>query len=381
MSARPEAGGGADTFAAATLDSSDAQTLPQISRDGRTLCLNVIPLDVVNKEGRTETGNNIFNIDEWSTGVEFITFLLQLPETMSDEGRTSFDAAATSLAACLPSKPNAIGIADRVVPVGDEHNLLPDAHLTPEHLPRLWLCELLDRAVQNWVSSTQWEIAAAEKAKEREDLVTRLADIQSLHLQLATRYNDLPWSGTQGLKNKAIDTNTSLLDSQQTQRVSPGAREYQKALGREIMGFRVLFVTEDGRTGIGPVWLRAKDRLMLVQGAAVPYLFRHVSDVDLREVIRQTAVSLQEVEENIAESQAKDLAKATKKPQNEARESQTTHELRKKASGLRAKIREHELQIGRDAWFLVGEVYVDGIMHGEAMTRAGVDAFERISIV
>lgn len=418
MTARPEAGGGAATFAAATSGTSpDTHPLPQISRDGRTLSLDVISLGIVNKEDN----HTIDSRSHRGHLTALLGFLVDLPDRITDGGWTAFDGVATSLATCLPPEPQPFGAAKSLVSIIDKHTRPIDDQLPPEHRPRLWLCELLDQEVHDRLRSTQKEMLEAATPEEQEDMKKWLANLRSLYLQLTSKYDKLPWSGKlyygfndphsetlhqsersnrngrqgsegrrrarsarraeQRFEQREQETRTAMIDWQRRPIVSPEAREYQAATLREMQFFKKLFATTDGLVGIGPSWLKPKDRLMLVQGAAVPYLFRHVSDVDLSKIIRQARVSLQKVEAKIARSHAKDRAKATEAAQSGVKESQATHELKKKASGLRAKIAEHELHVGRDAWFLVGEVYVDGIMHGEAMARAGVDAFERISVV
>lgn len=430
MSARIEAGGGAATFAAATSDGIyNAHPPPQISRDGRTLLLNVIPLDTVKREGKTKSDDNIHSFRERSNIILFLEFLLELPDGAYKEGRTSFDAVARSLATCLPPDLEDFGIDGTTIPTGDKETMSTDARPTLEDCPRLWLCELLDREVRHWVSFVQWEISVTKESKEKEASAIWLSRLKSLYLQLITRYDHLPWSGTadgglealtpgsllepeksdpqssdmdgrqfdestiggrlakrlaQKLENLGVGMENTVIarnDWQRRQPVSSGARQYQEALEREVVFFRKLFVTRDGLVGFGPAWLKSNDRVMLVQGAPVPYIFRHVSEVDLHGIIRQAMASLDVLGKRIGESQLEDVAKAGKKNQSEVKDSQTTWYLKRKARGLRAKIAEHELQIGRDVWFLVGEAYVEGIMHGEAMERIGVGAFEGISVV
>jgi hypothetical protein len=430
MSSPAEVAGGAATFAAGTLNVlPDSHQSPQISQDGRTLSLEVVQLDYVYKEMVTkrghsawdhyEAGINLYDLYAPGTIVPLLGFLLNPIESTSNDTRNPFNAVASSLATCLHSESNALGSIENTTRV--DHELQGSIDRTPEHLPRLWLCELLDREVGHWTSNIRYSMTLPRTMERKDALATELATLRSLYLKLIATYDDLPWSGTahEGLSEPLQESDRAqrlkeerlkeepwleraakklglglsadeyemregedamfLTARERKQPVSLGAMNYQYALHREG-GLRKMFVTKNGSIGIGPSWLQTRDRVMLVQHAAIPFLFRHISDVNLDEIIQKTKASLIVAESKLANSQLQDT-RAAQKQHVELKESSRTQRLKFEACELRAKLEKHEFQLGKDAWFLVGEAYVEGIMHGEAIELVGSNAFERIAVV
>ena len=103
---------------------------------------------------------------------------------------------------------------------------------------------------------------------------------------------------------------------------------------------------------------------MLVKGAIIPYVFRHVDEES-----RRLVEKMQEKEKIVEEC-------ANKHGLSEL--------LARRAEERIAKLKQviGRLRRGRkDAWILIGEAYVEGVMRGEVVERGGSDIFERIAIV
>lgn len=122
--------------------------------------------------------------------------------------------------------------------------------------------------------------------------------------------------------------------------------------GRRLTLRRSIFTTQDGYIGLGPSWLAQGDHVMLVKGAHVLYVFRHVD-----EILVATARIIRE-----------ELADQEFRPNDERREF------------LEHALRRTEEEFGcTDAWVLIGEAYIRGLMEGQAITYAM--EFQRIGIV
>ncbi|KNG81234.1 hypothetical protein ANOM_009219 [Aspergillus nomiae NRRL 13137] len=121
--------------------------------------------------------------------------------------------------------------------------------------------------------------------------------------------------------------------------ISPEAQRYENAF-YSAMNWRCLFRTKDGLIGMGPM--------------------------------ESLGDTLEELEARLSEW------KTGAKKQHRLSGVDTEREI----ASLKQKIAELHAQVGRkDAWVLIGEAYVEGVMRGEALDRAGVDSFERIAIV
>lgn len=142
---------------------------------------------------------------------------------------------------------------------------------------------------------------------------------------LEAQYKDLPWDELrkQVEKSKCEVGDSFLEDSL-----------------RLLMG-RSFFTTEEGYWGLGPSWLATGDTVMLVKGAHVPYVFRHADRILMA---RSRAIK-------------DELADKKATLSNEKREA------------LQDALKRTEEKIGqRDAWVLIGEAYVRGVMEGQAVT-------------
>ena len=104
-----------------------------------------------------------------------------------------------------------------------------------------------------------------------------------------------------------------------------------------VQAGRKLFITKRGYLGIGPEWIEPGDNVILVAGAYVPFIFRRVNDPT------QDHISGDDSREEL---------------------NQRAERLPGAGSYLR----------------LIGEAYVHGIMHGEALQNQGVK-FKTVVVV
>jgi len=108
------------------------------------------------------------------------------------------------------------------------------------------------------------------------------------------------------------------------------------------IGLQSLFITKGGYLGIGPNWLRNGDGVFLVADAKAPYILAKVDDVLQRQA--------REIREQLDTGMSKSV-KLT----------------RKQRKSLQIQLLEIESRPrGENAWQLVGEAYVEGVMNGEA---------------
>jgi hypothetical protein len=122
---------------------------------------------------------------------------------------------------------------------------------------------------------------------------------------------------------------------------------------------RSLFITTRGMIGLGPSWVEEGDVVMLVKGGKVPYLFARFDDHLKRAVQRH-----EKSEDVLKEKKRKDPT------------TQHITDALKESENAKQRLQN---QIGKkDAWWLVGEAYVDGVMNGEAAYR---NEFKRIVVV
>ena len=376
LSAPVEVSGGGSTFAAATLGQSEAShPRPQMSADGRTLRLNVVAVDTVARIPSQETPRVLVGYEEYVTA--FLDLLVSLPYTYQANGRPSFDVVATVLATCLPSTMNHSESSELL----KKANAQGEATTPRDVLPSLWLFEALDKLAMDRAADLCQVIAKLELRKGGESLKTKreeLNKLESLYSKLAQRHPNFPWTGLEEVISQQSGSISERPEDQKKQ-LSPEAEIFNSAIFSRVFD-RTLFFTKDGLIGIGPEWLKLEDKVMLVQGARVPYLFRHISNAELKESIQKAEAELVEAEAKLDKSEKKDKGDANMKKTG-GRPSALTWKYRKNVKDLRVMIEETRLRIGRDAWELVGEAYIEGIMHGEAIERAGSDAFERIFIV
>ena len=129
----------------------------------------------------------------------------------------------------------------------------------------------------------------------------------------------------------------STRDSHQESAWGSGVLNYNSGVGLQS-----LFVTKEGYLGIGPNWLRSGDGVFLVADAKAPYILAQVDDVLQRQA--------REIREQLDTGMSRSV-KLT----------------RKQRKSLQIQLLEIESRPrGENAWQLVGEAYVEGVMNGEA---------------
>lgn len=154
------------------------------------------------------------------------------------------------------------------------------------------------------------------------------------------------------------------------QPISPEAQQYESAFHYALC-WQSLFSTSDGLIGMGPNWLRRGDSVMLIRGAIVPYIFRHVDD-NLKLQVEGLKKETEELEKELL----------AQKHSNDEEEQKGAMDTRRNIAKLRRKFIQTDGQNGRkDGWILIGEAYVEGVMRGEVLERQGNDIWERIAIV
>ncbi|KAH7083096.1 heterokaryon incompatibility protein-domain-containing protein [Paraphoma chrysanthemicola] len=104
------------------------------------------------------------------------------------------------------------------------------------------------------------------------------------------------------------------------------------------------FVTANGYMGIGPNWLRDGDAIFLIADSNCPYVFAHMDEVFRR--------------------RSNDIRKELSRISNTWIVGADAS--RRKKAQLEQELRDVEAKIGcQDAWQVVGEAYVEGVMNGE----------------
>lgn len=413
FSAPEEAGGGAKVFAAGLSGQpQDVAPLSQISHDGTTLFLDAITLD--NVDSLVMDGKPTL-YEKPGPFLGFLEFMTGLPPVYHPGNCSSLDAIATTIASSLPPYSSSN--------VYHDTREYPELGVAPEGRPRIWLCELIDREVRHWVTSLS-DTLHSPVNKDGEDRDSgpstklrrwQLESYQSVYQQLTRKFDNAPWPRTGNaassfpsepaatavpstdhslsqendeattmgrLRNKLVtkvhDFDTKLdifreppsVSLSARQPLSLGAQRYGDAFQTSLI-WRNLFKTRDGLLGMGPSWMRRNDKVMLIRGAAVPYIFRHVDD-DLEDQIKALRMGI--------EKRVKAIS--NRSDGNSSRRSSTLLKDDEELGKAKEELTTLQGQIGRwDAWVLVGEAYVEGMMRGEALRVSENVAFERISVI
>ncbi|KAI1260530.1 heterokaryon incompatibility protein-domain-containing protein [Xylariaceae sp. FL1019] len=128
----------------------------------------------------------------------------------------------------------------------------------------------------------------------------------------------------------------------------------------KINFMRTLFLTEEGRLGLGGCWIEEGEKpvVMVVESGYVPYIFTPASE--------KYMTQLKDVKKNLEESMQT-------QPQDGKRKQKT------KMYQARLEFINSRPSPEAGAWVLDGEAYVHGFMHGEAMELGR--GFEPIAIV
>lgn len=374
--------------------------IPRISRDGKALFLNAHTIDTIGEELLIE----IFTEGKVEKLAHFLRRLAKMPLRYEWGLGTGFDAFARTLASSLlsPSGSESNVFQNRKGQT-DDWNLL---FSTSEARAPFWLQEVIDREVRIWVGTLREDIDAAPSEK-RTKLKKQLNTLLSCYRYLCLQFPHIPWSenthrGFQGLDedllaprfvegtefyNRLIELGIAKLERFlkrftgkgfvggdhswiKSYPVSANAQQYVEALDTRLP-WSTVFQTGNGLLGMGPKWLEEGDKIMLVQGANVPYVFRSA------EKHRQ---SLLASSEDLLSTRQETLQKL--KMEGRLKNALSILNTGRSISELKSRIGKLQAPLERpNGWLLIGEAYVEGIMHGEILTRTGHDCFEQIVVV
>jgi hypothetical protein len=131
------------------------------------------------------------------------------------------------------------------------------------------------------------------------------------------------------------------------QKIEPFRTAFDNAYGG-----RRIFLTKKGYLGLGPASIRADDTIMLVEGSYVPSIFRKA--VRTRNDSMDSIESLERWYSQVRSA----MESQTDLPEPQSRR----HSFDSDIWGRKARPKA-----GETCWRLVGEAYVHGIMHGEAL--------------
>jgi hypothetical protein len=156
------------------------------------------------------------------------------------------------------------------------------------------------------------------------------------------------------------------------------------AVAKSALTWCKVFVTRQGCLGLGPNWLNIGDTVMVIHGASVPYAFTPLeTDLGRREGSIRAGMDKNQIKYNetvkvLQNSGKKKFWKSLDAVIHNRREGKLKR-LDEEGLGLQRKLDRisnspHHL----NAWILQGEVYIEGIMEGQAVGR---DTRERITVV
>ncbi|KAF7676069.1 hypothetical protein GT037_005574 [Alternaria burnsii] len=164
----------------------------------------------------------------------------------------------------------------------------------------------------------------------------------------------------------------------------PDVHTHLTKLARSALAWRKVFFTIGGRIGYGPKWLVGGEPVLLVCGADIPYAFT-LLEVDRRSRARQLRLELDENDQRYYEIKMK--LQTARKPSIwepfDALWYGRQQEKLKRLDERRLELQDKYDQIlnsvpNSNGFVLQGEVYIDGIMHGEDL---GVGIKARLPIV
>jgi hypothetical protein len=154
---------------------------------------------------------------------------------------------------------------------------------------------------------------------------------------------------------------------------------------KSTLAWKKIFVTNLGLFGYGPKWLAGGETVMLVCGADVPYVFTPL-EMDQRARAQGIRAELDVNDETYYKAR-EELRKMKKQSILRPLDALWHDRLQGKLRRLEKERQELQQEFDRlskekqvpDAWVLSGEVYIEGIMHGEAVR--GSDRRQRIAVV
>lgn len=219
-----------------------------------------------------------------------------------------------------------------------------------------------------WLKGLAKEPAPAEGPMPQSTLQTS----QDLQGQNSTRHND-----KKAKQDKILGPEFEPHDLESHTRFT--------AVAKSALAWRKVFVTRQGHLGLGPSWLTTKNVVILVRGAHVPYAFTPLEvdlgrrERDIRAAIDKNQTKYNTTIVNLEGMKKKSIRKPLHTLVNNRREGRL-HNLNEEYMQLQQKLFNIERsKYRRNALVLQGEVYIEGIMHGQAIKSD--TAWERTTIV
>lgn len=125
--------------------------------------------------------------------------------------------------------------------------------------------------------------------------------------------------------------------------------EKYRSAQEAVLPWRCVYTTAEGNLALAPAWARRGDRIMLIQGGRVPYVFTRADELWKRK-LAEMRKALQG-----SMSSGRPLGK---------KEGSTKMEMEREIAELETKL-DAVKKTGDEPWMLIGEVYVDGLMYGQ----------------
>ncbi|KAI1363302.1 heterokaryon incompatibility protein-domain-containing protein [Xylaria arbuscula] len=304
---------------------------PKISPDGRTLYLRAARIGTVDHLLKHEKVPAFNLVGEGSDIITLLELATKIPVKYGPAQESGLHALARTLIADSSTKINPVVALIKYLSV--------QVSIVRDKLNRL--SKPKQRSVEEYISRKIDDYNNRHEPNEQE--AKRLARrLEEVWAKLKSIYPDQPWTSS---------------DAKTAQELTSEERNYVE-IASKINAWRVIFLTREGQLGLGGVWIKEGQSLMLVESGYVPYVFKSAE---------QTAKEhMKSVKEGIQ--------KLLKEPQPlSEREEKKLKELKKTLDRLQSTMHK---QAG--TWAINGEAYIHGIMHGEAMNESLI--FEPIAV-
>ncbi|KAI0506673.1 heterokaryon incompatibility protein-domain-containing protein [Xylaria bambusicola] len=304
---------------------------PKISPDGRTLYLQAARLGTVEHVFQRKMIFAFNLIDTGDDMIAFLEFAAKIPTEYGPSKESGFDALARTLVVDSMLNGNPV--------VALTEYLDTEVAMFRRKLDRLSKPKPQPSGVEGYLAQ-KLDVHRGEPSEgEAKTLATRLDEAWA---KLKSLYPDKPWSS---------------FDAKPGQERSSDYRNFVD-VGLKVNGWRALFLTKEGRLGLGGFWIKKGEVVMLVESGYVPYVFEP-APVNAKEQVKKATEEM----ENLR-----------KKPQPLSQKNEKEYKkLEETLNHLQSRMSKQS-----GAWTLNGEAYVHGVMHGEAMD--GSLAFEPIAI-
>lgn len=338
----PFAYGGSE-FASWTTSLAD----PLISSDGRKLHIDAIRLGSV----KSIIGPWAWEDSDKPRTIPLFESLIRIPSVYHKAGKREcgLEVLSRTLLMGRQSEPDA-----RLGLIHFLHDEYKRAHrLLEEHLSGAASGPKWRRGHQALVPHVRQ--AARRRWSKRQGTTDAAARLTRAYRRLRSMYPDQPWPALDATPDHGEEARKSKLAK---------AFAEKAAWDTVLLGLRTVFLTHEGYLGVGPKWLKPGDVIMLVKSGYVPYLFTPVRDY-WREVVQDLETRLRGDHPRYAGDPGR--SKQRKRQEKAGLETRLA-EARRKVSAQAA-----------DELVLKGEVYVDGVMHGEAVNEESV--MRRITVV